>query len=258
MSREGLLSLEGQSAVVIGGTSGIGKAIALGFAEAGANVIASSRSEESTKAIAEEIRAIGSKTVNITSDAGNRESLQRLCDVAIETFGAVDVLVNCAGKTRRVPSLDITEELWNDIFDTNLTGTFRACQIFGKAMMERGKGRIINIASLSSFVAFQEVAPYGASKAAVAALTRSLAVEWAPYGVLVNAIAPGIFPTALNSALLDSPRGAELLQRTPMARFGKASELVSTALYLACEATSYTTGQIIVVDGGMLSSGVNQ
>ena len=258
MSRESLLSLAGRSAVVIGGTSGIGKAIALGFAEAGANVIASSRSEESTAAMADEIRAIGSRTVNVTSDAGDRDSLQRLCDVALETFGAVDVLVNCAGKTRRVPSLDITEELWNDIFDTNLTGTLRACQIFGKAMIERGKGRIINIASLSSFVAFQEVAPYGASKAAVAALTRSLAVEWASYGVLVNAIAPGIFPTALNSALLDSPRGAELLQRTPMARFGKASELVSTALYLACDATSYTTGQIIVVDGGMLSSGVNQ
>lgn len=258
MNRGCLLSLVGQSAVVIGGTSGIGKAIALGFAGAGANVIASSRSEESTAAVAAEIRAIGSRTINITSDAGNRVSLQRLCDVALEAFGAVDVLVNCAGKTRRIPSLDITEELWNDIFDTNLTGTLRACQIFGKAMMERRKGRIINIASLSSFVAFQEVAPYGASKAAVAALTRSLAVEWAPHGVLVNAIAPGIFPTALNSALLDSPRGAELLQRTPMGRFGNASELVSTALYLASEATSYTTGQIIVVDGGMLSSGVNQ
>lgn len=258
MSLRQLLSLEGKSVVVVGGTSGIGKAIALGFAEAGANVIASSRSAESTAAMTEQIQAMGSRTANVTSDAGSRESLQRLCDVAIDTLGAVDVLVNCAGRTKRMPSLEITEELWSEILDTNLTGTLRACQIFGKKMIERGSGRIINIASLSSFVAFQEVAPYGASKAAVAALTRSLAVEWAPYGVLVNAIAPGIFPTALNSALLDSPRGAELLQRTPMARFGKASELVSTALYLACEATSYTTGQIVVVDGGMLSSGVNQ
>ena len=125
-------------------------------------------------------------------------------------------------------------------------------------MIQQGRGRIINIASLSSFVAFTEVSAYCASKAAVAALTRSLAIEWAPHGVLVNAIAPGIFPTALNSKILDSPRGQELQMRTPMARFGRTEELVSTAVYLASDSTSFTTGQIIAVDGGFLASGVNQ
>lgn len=252
------LELSGKCAVVIGGTSGIGKALALGLAEAGADVVGSSRSAEGTAAIAAEIEAMGRRTLAQTSDVQDRASLQRLCDAVLECFGSVDILVNCAGRTQRVPTLDCTEELWNSILDTNLTGTLRACQIFGRHMVQRGRGRIINIASLSTFVAFQEVAPYGCSKAAVGALTQSLAVEWARHGVLVNAIAPGIFPTALNCALLDSPRGKELLLRTPMARFGTASELVSTAVYLASDRTSFTTGQIIAVDGGFLASGVNQ
>ena len=160
--------------------------------------------------------------------------------------------------TKRVPTLELDEETWHRILDVNLTGTLRACQIFGDHMVERGFGRIINIASLASFVAFQEVAAYGASKAAVASLTRSLAVEWSRFGVTVNAIAPGIFPTALNSKIIDSPRGQELLMRTPMARYGQPDELVSTAVYLASRETSFTTGQIIAVDGGFLASGVNQ
>lgn len=252
------LELSGKVAVVIGGTSGIGKALALGLAEAGADVVASSRSEEGCAAMAAEIEAMGRRSLTHTSDVQDRASLQRLCDAVLQAFGKVDILVNCAGRTQRVPTLDCPEELWNSILDTNLTGTLRGCQIFGRGMIERGHGRIINIASLSTFVAFQEVAPYGCSKAAVGALTQSLAVEWARHGVLVNAIAPGIFPTALNSAILDSPRGQELRMRTPMGRFGTASELVSTAVYLASDRTSFTTGQILVVDGGFLASGVNQ
>lgn len=252
------MSLQGKNVVVVGGTSGLGRAIALGMAQAGANVVASSRSPEGTDAITSEISALGRETLSQTSDVSDRASLELLRERVMAKFGQVDVLVNCAGRTKRIPTLTCDEETWNGIMDTNLTGTLRACQVFGRDMLERGEGRIINIASLSSFVAFHEVAAYGASKAAVAALTRSLAVEWSPRGVLVNAIAPGVFPTALNRAIIESPRGKELLLRTPMGRFGEAHELVSTAVYLASDQTSFTTGQIIAVDGGFLASGVNQ
>lgn len=250
--------LQNKCAVVMGGTSGIGKALALGLAQAGADVIATSRSEESTAAVCEEIRVLGRRTLAKTSDVTSRASIQELREAVLADFEAVDILVNCAGMTKRVPTLDCTEELWNQIFDVNVTGTLRACQIFGADMVKRRSGRIINIASLGTFVSFMEVTPYCASKAAVGSMTKSLALEWAPYNVFVNAIAPGIFPTALNSAILDSPRGQELNLRTPMHRFGRAEELVSTALYLASEATSFTTGQIIAVDGGFLASAVNQ
>jgi NAD(P)-dependent dehydrogenase (short-subunit alcohol dehydrogenase family) len=250
--------LKGKIAVVIGGTQGIGRAIALGLAEAGASVIASSRSAEAISETAAELESRGSKTLRMVSDVADRNSLQILHDAVVAEFGHVDILVNSAGITKRIPTLDCPEETWTNIMDINLNGTLRACQIFGKSMLARGAGRIINIASLSTFVAFRDVAAYGASKAAVGALTRSLAVEWSASGVLVNAIAPGIFPTSLNRNILDSTRGQELLQRVPMQRFGLVEELVSTALYLASDASSYTTGQIIIVDGGQLASGVNQ
>jgi len=251
------LSLQGKSAVVVGGTSGIGRAIALGLAKAGADVIASSRSSSSVDQTADEIEALGRRSLRILSDVSDRASLQALHDEVMSKFGKVDILVNSAGITKRVPTLECPEELWNSIMEINLTGTLRACQIFGKSMLERGYGRIINIASLSTFVAFNEVAAYSASKAAVGSLTRSLAVEWSKRGVCVNAIAPGIFPTALNRQLLDSPRGHELLMRTPIGRFGELDELTGVAVYLASDASSYTTGQILIVDGGQLASGVN-
>jgi len=250
--------LKDRNVVVIGGTSGIGRALALGLAEAGANVVASSRSEAANAETAAAISDLGRKTITHTVDVISCDSIEDLHRAVVEAIGEVDVLLNCAGVTERVPTLECSEETWNRIFDINFFGTVRACQVFGRAMIARGNGRIINIASLSTFVAFHEVAAYGASKAAVGSLTRSLAVEWAPYGVLVNAIAPGIFPTALNSRLLATPRGAELLARTPMRRFGNAEELISTALYLASDSSSFTTGQIIAVDGGFLASGVNQ
>jgi NAD(P)-dependent dehydrogenase (short-subunit alcohol dehydrogenase family) len=254
-----LFDLSGKVAVVVGGTTGIGHALSLGLADAGADVVASSRRSEEVEKTAAEIEAKGRRTLRLASNVKERASLVDLRDGVLAEFGKVDILINCAGTTKRAPTLTFTEEDWDNILETNLTGTLRGCQVFGEAMLNTGYGRIINIASLSTFVALYEVAAYAASKAAVGSLTKSLAVEWSKRGVNVNAIAPGVFRTALNSQLLDnSERGKEFLTRTPMARFGKTEELVGAAIYLASDAASFVTGEIITVDGGFLASGVNQ
>lgn len=251
--------LGGRTAVVIGGTSGIGRAIAHGLAQAGADVVCTSRRGEQVEATADEIEALGRRTIRCVSDVSDRGSLEQLLAKCIDKFAKVDILVNSAGTTKREPTIDQSEENWNAILETNLTGTLRSCQVFGRHMLEMGYGRIINIASLSTFVSLFEVTAYSASKAAVASLTKSLAIEWAKSGVNVNAIAPGVFRTALNEKLLDeTPRGREFLIRTPMGRFGKVEELAGAAVFLASDAASFVTGEVIVVDGGFLASGVNQ
>ncbi len=253
------LDLSGKVAVVIGGTSGIGRAIAHGLAEAGADVVPTSRRSEQVEAAAKEIEERGRRTLRLTSDVSDRDSLQNIVDECVKKFGKVDILVNSAGRTKRQPTLDFSEEDWNDILETNLSGTLRACQIFGRHFIEKKYGRIINIASLSTFVSLFEVAAYSASKAAVASLTKSLAIEWAKHGVNVNAIAPGVFITDLNRhLLLSTERGKEFLTRTPMGRFGQVEELAGAAVFLASDAASFVTGEVLVVDGGFLASGVNQ
>jgi len=253
------LDLTSKTAVVIGGTSGIGLAIAKGLARAGANVVPTGRRAELVEAAAGEVEKLGGKTLVCTSDVTDRASLEKLLDVVAKKLGGVDILVNSAGSTKRSPTLEAKEADWDSILETNLTGTLRACQVFGRKMIERKYGRIVNIASLASFVALFEVAAYSASKAAVASLTKSLAIEWAPYGVCVNAIAPGVFLTELNSKLLNgTPRAQEFLMRTPMKRFGQLEELVGAAVFLASDAASFVTGHVLAVDGGFLASGVNQ
>src|ERR1044072_9585291 len=253
------LELNGKVAVVVGGTSGIGLAIAKGMAEAGADVVPTSRRMDVVETAASEIEQRGRRSLRVASDLSDPASLQRVLDESIRAFGKVDILVNSAGRTKRAPTLDFTEEDWDDIIDTNLTGTLRAAQIFGRHMLEREYGSIINIASLSTFVALYEVAAYCASKAAVASLTKSLAIEWGQSGVRVNAIAPGVFRTPLNEKLLDeTERGKEFLVRTPMRRFGKVEELAGAAIFLASDAASFVNGEVLAVDGGFLASGVNQ
>ncbi len=253
------LDLATKTAVVIGATSGIGLTLARGLARAGADVVPTGRRQQLVDQVAGEIAETGRRSLSISCDVTDRSSIEALCRRTCEEFGKVDILVNCAGITRRTATLDLDDAEWSQILETNLNGTLRACQVFGRRMIERNYGRIVNIASLASVVAFYEVAAYSASKAAVASLTKSLAIEWARHGVCVNALVPGMFRTDLNSALLDgTPRGEEGLLRTPMRRFGQLEELVGATVFLASDAASFVTGHLLVVDGGFLASGMNQ
>ena len=254
-----LLDLNNKTAVVIGGTSGIGLAITRALAQAGADVVPSSRRQEQVRTAVSEVETLGRRSLGQVCDVTDESSIAALLRAVCGQFGSVQIMVNCAGRTKRMSTLDFPQSDWEAILETNLNGTLRACRVFGRHMVERGYGRIINIGSLASFVALYEVAAYSASKAAVASLTKSLAIEWASHGVCVNAIAPGVFRTALNQKLLDeTERGREFLLRTPMNRFGRVEELAGAAVFLASDAASFVTGEILAVDGGFLASGVNQ
>jgi len=252
------LNIEDRVAVVIGGTSGIGRALAVGLARHGAHVVATGRREIEVESAAAEIEALGRQTVRCPADARNRESIDALREAVAAKLGHVDILVNAAGYTFKEPTVTVDEFRFSALMDTHLMSVLRACQSFYGLLVASGHGRIINIASLGSFLAFHQVAAYCAAKTAILSLTRSLACEWAEYGIVVNAIAPGVFPTELNRNLvMGTARGQEILMRTPMKRFGSPEELVGLAVLLSSDAVSFLTGQCIAVDGGYLASGVN-
>jgi len=254
---EQMFSLEGKVCVVLGGTSGIGQAIARGYRSVGATVIASSRDAAKVNTMADEFEQSGGRTLRLTSDVQDRASMQALCDATVGHFGHVDVLVVTSGALQKQPSVDISDAEWERVIDINLNGSFRANQIFGRHMIQRGQGSIINTCSMTTFVAFNEVTSYAASKAGVGMLTKQLACEWAKHHVRVNAIAPGVFRTPLNAHVIDLPeRSAAIIGRTPAGRVGRVEELVGAAVYLASDSSVFCTGQIIAVDGGFLAKGI--
>ena len=254
-----ILDIRDRVVVALGSTSGLGRALAVGLAQHGAIVVPSGRREDELLKLCSEIDASGARTLCQTSDVRDRASIDALRDAVLKKFGRVDVLVNAAGVTFKQSTATVSEEQWDALMDTDLTGVLRACQSFYEPLKQSGRGRIINIASLGSFLGFHQVAAYAAAKTAVLSLTRSLGCEWAKDGVCVNAIVPGVFPTELNKKLImGTPRGDEMIMRTPMGRFGKAEELVGAAILLASDGAGFITGTSIAVDGGYLASGVNQ
>ncbi len=259
----GGLDISGKVCLITGGTSGIGRAIALGYAQAGAKVVAGSTNPDKVEAIKKELSQHGDHHDATPINVADVESVRAAVDFTLQKYGRIDAMVNAAGVIKRQPTLEFPLEEWERIIRINLTGNFIICQAVGRVMKDQTpdakgmRGAIVNIASLSSFMALEGVAAYGCSKAGVVALTKFLANDWAQYGIRVNGIAPGVFPTPLNRHLIEgTPRGEWFKKHTPAGRFGDADELVGAAIYLISPSASFTTGETIAVDGGFLVRGV--
>lgn len=246
--------LGGKVALVTGGGRGIGEAIALGLARAGADLVVAARSADQIETVAVRARSLGRKALAVQADVGDLESLAELFRITEAEFGGLEILVNNAGVNRRKASLEVTPEDWDYIHNINLKGLFFACQHALKSMQRRGYGRIINIASLASFIGLKNVTVYGASKGGVGQLTKALAVEFAGSNITVNAVAPGYIYTEMTRPVFENPQtGPWVMSRIPMGRRGTPEDLVGAAVFLASPAAAYVTGHIIPVDGGWLA-----
>jgi NAD(P)-dependent dehydrogenase (short-subunit alcohol dehydrogenase family) len=253
-----ITDLSGRVAVVIGATSGLGRAIALGLADSGADVVPSGRREDLVGEMCEQVKSRGRRTFAKTVDVSTTASIEELRDGVVKHLGRVDILVNAAGRTLKKSVNETSDAEWAEIIDTNLMGMVRGCRSFYEPLRHSGRGRVINLGSLAAYAGFRYVGPYNAAKSAVLSLTQTLCIEWAPDNITVNALIPGVFPTELNAALLTgTDRGKELITRTPMKRFGRPEELVGAAVFLASDAASFVTGHGLAVDGGFLASAVN-
>lgn len=252
----GMFSLKGKTALVVGGGSGLGRAIAKGLAGAGAFVAVSGRDAAKLGETVDEIGNTGGACLAAQMDVRDADSVNAAVADVSGRNGRIDILVNSAGVHLKKPTLEVTDEEWTRVLDTNLTGSFRVCRAVGAVMVKQGGGKMINIASLGSFAALKDAAAYTSSKAGIVLLTKNLAVELAPHNIQVNAIAPGVFKTSLNERVLVGERLERILGNTPMGRLGQVEEIAGTAIYLSSAASDFVTGAVIPVDGGFLAWGI--